>query len=179
MEKENDYSQFQDQAEGGDMALLQGLAERQVEAEKEVERIEEELKAAKKVLADVAEKELPELMEKLRLTEFKTDTGLPIKIEDHLRVGIKADKAPLVFAWVRKLGSGKMIKRTISVPFGMGEEEKAEQFATTCDDRELEYNDKTDIHNGTLKAFIKRRLEAGEEVHEGISVFTQKKAKVG
>jgi len=179
---EHDYSQFQDPAEGGDMARLQALAQAQFDAEARVAKCEEELKTAQKLLADIAEKELPELMDKLRLSEFKTDTGLPVKILDKIRASIPKAREREAFKWLRDSHNEKLIKRKVSVPFAVGEDKDAEKLLKAISklDLPVEVEDKQEVHNQTLVAFIKRRLENGEPLPMDLfGVFRQRVSKIG
>lgn len=179
---EQDYSQFQEPAQGGDMARLQALARAQVDAEALVLKCEEDLKKAQKLLADIAEGQLPELMDKLRLTEFKTDDGLPIKILDKIRASIPKAREREAFKWLRDHNNGKLIKRKVSIPFAVGEDKEADKLLKAIAELKLpvEVEDREEVHNQTLVAFVKRQLESGAAIPLDVfGVFRQRVSKVG
>lgn len=174
-----DYGMFDDRDSGAAMAQLAELAERQLDAERAVEQAEEDLAKRKKELAEIAEKELPELMQELKVEEFKLESGQRIQIKEVIRAGIAKKNQGLAFRWLRDSGNGKMIKRVIAVPFAAGADDEAEKFAKQLKEAGLEPDDKSAVHNQTLVAFVRRRLEAGEELPMDLfGVFRQRVAKI-
>lgn len=173
-----DYSAFEED-NSNQMEQLQELADRQIAAEEALAEAEELVAQRKKELAVIAEGELPELMDTFGIEEFKLRTGQKIKVAEALRTSIPKKNEALAFEWIRQQGSGKMIKREIKVPFAMGQDDDAAKLAKELEKRGLEPSDKTFVAPATLKAFIKRRLESGEELPVDLfSIFRQRLTKI-
>jgi len=147
----------------GELSQLSQLAEKQAAAAAKVADLEAQLNKAREELRDIAERQVPELMDQIGIGEFKTTTGLKIKIDETLRASIPKDKAPLAFAWLKNNGHGSLIKRVVSVAFGRGEDEKADELRQRLAD-EFEVDDNDSVHHSTLAAFVREKLRNGEEV---------------
>jgi len=162
------------------MAQLQGLAEEQAGIEKELAQAERLLANIQARWRDVAERRLPELMDDIGLADFKTSTGLQIKVNETIRASIPKPKAPEAFAWLIEHKHESLIKRTVSVTFGKGEEKEAKEFTDHLkSDLRMEYGDKASVHAATLSAFVKEKLEAGEDIPLDLfGVFRQRVSKI-
>jgi len=179
MEAQQDYSMFEEETPDLKLQELAEIAELQLAAEDALEDAERLVERRKKELAAIAEKQLPELMDELKISEFKLSSGRKIKVSEKIRASIAKKNKPLAFEWVRKQGSGKMIKRVVSLPFSTGEDEKADKLIKKLTKQGYEPGDKQDIHNATLVAFVRRRLEAGEELPLDLfGVFRQRVAEI-
>jgi hypothetical protein len=161
-----------------DLKHISALALKQRELEEEVANIEATLKDAKERLRAVAEGELPQAMEDAEMESFTLDDGskVTVKLDHHPSIKDK----PSVFAWMRSKGFGALIKNTVSIAFGKGEEELASQavarLVSLFPDHGIEREE--GVHPSTLKAFVKESLEEGRMLPDGLDIFTRKVAKV-
>ncbi len=176
---DNAYLDYvQPTASGGELSQLTQLAERQAAASALVLDLEAQLNKAREDLRDIAEREVPELMDQIGIDEFKTTSGLKIKIDETIRASIPKAKAHLAFAWLNANGHGAMIKRVVSVAFGRGEDDKADDLRGRLMD-DFEVDDKSSVHPSTLAAFVREKLSEGEEVPlDLLGVHRQRVAKV-
>lgn len=161
-----DYAAFVgvESADGGELSALSKLAEEQAQAEAHVADIEAQLNKAREDLKDLAERRVPELMDKIGIEEFRTSTGLKIKVAETIRASIPKAASHRAFAWLREHDHAAMIKRVVSVAFGKGEDNNAEQLAQDLADRGLMPEDHASVHPSTLAAFVREQLKAGEEL---------------
>ena len=180
-----DWSQHSTSEEQGvgdnAMARLSALAQEQVEVEAQIATLEAQLKDAKAALKDVREKRLPELMDDLGLTEFKTATGTKIKVGEHIRGGIPADNQEKAFAYLEGEGDGNLIKRQFVIEFGKGDEAWAKKFSRDLAQRKKKVNSKVKraVHPQSLYAYVKQKLEEGVDFPmELFGVFRQRITKV-
>lgn len=148
---------------GGELTQLTQLAEQQASAQAKVSDLEAQLNKAREELRDIAERQVPELMDQIGVSEFKTATGLKIKIDETIRASIPKAKAPLAFAWLKQNGHAAMIKRVVSVAFGKGEDERAEALREKLAS-DFPVEDNASVHPSTLAAFVREKLREGEEV---------------
>lgn len=165
--------------EGGELTQLQLLAELQAKAERKVKTLEAELEAAKSELADLAEKQVPDLMEAIGVKEFKTLSGLFISIKETIRASIPTALRPQAFAWLRNNGHAALIQRVVSLSFGRGEDEVANSCLQDMQAKGLEPEDKTSVNSNTLAAFVREQLRNGKEVPQDLlGVHRQRVARI-
>jgi hypothetical protein len=159
------------------MSQLAALADAQLAAQATVERLEEELKAAKAALRAVAEEQLPDAMEALSLQQFTTDAGVRIKVETVIRAGISKDRAADAFAWLRDNGHGSIIKNTVAVVFE--DDADARVLAAKLRNTYLTVEEKPTVNHMTLGAFVRDMLAAGHDVPlDLLGVYHQRVSKV-
>lgn len=180
-----DYTEFDDGPQGDDSARhewLNQLSKAALELPKregDVARAEAELKRAQEALADIAERRIPELMDNLDLTVYPLRDGGQIKIKEAIRASIPKPVEPRTFAWMRANGQAALIKRAVTLTFGMGEDEKAAETLVELRGKGLQPEDKTTVHNATLVSFVKGMLEDGKELPEDLfSIMRVRTAKV-
>jgi len=176
---DQDYSEFVAPTSNGELAQIQMLAEAQSEAEAKVAEAELALVKAKEALKLISEVQLPEAMDACGLAEFKTRTGLIIRIKETIRASIPKAQAPFAFQWLREHGHGAMIKRSISIAFGKDEDQNAQDLYQELINKDLHPEDNVTVHAATLSAWAKEKLEKGEDVpQELFGVYRQREAKI-
>lgn len=162
----DDYSAYinQDAATSSDaLAQLSVLANDQASAEATVKELEAKLEKARESLREISERKIPELMDSLGMEEFKTSTGLKIKIKTSIRCSITKERQEVAFKWLRDNGHGGLIKRVVSVSFGKGEDESAEELFKELIVEYEGAEDKAAVHPSTLASFVKEQLADGED----------------
>lgn len=146
------------------LAELQKLADLQARRETEVAEAELVLTKAKESLRDVAERLLPEAMDRVGMTEFSTSTGLRVKIKEDVRASIPKARESEAFQWLRDHNHGSLIKRKVTVEFGRGEDERAGSLEKLLAESGFEFDDKTSVNFQTLGAFVRESLAEGVEL---------------
>ena len=73
------------------------------------------------------------------------------------------DNRPKAYEWLRDNGYDDIIKNNVSVSFGRGEDDLANAFKAVAEKEGYVPQQDTSIHAGTLKAFVRERIEAGDE----------------
>lgn len=179
MSIENAYLDYvQPQTAGDKLSQLTQLAEQQAAAQSKVADLEAQLNRAREELRDIAERQVPELMDQIGISEFKTITGLKIKIDEIIRASIPKTKTALALAWLKNNGHAAMIKRVVAVSFGKGEDERADELHQRLAE-EFEVDDNASVHPSTLAAFVRERLRNGEEVPLDLfGVYRQRVSKI-
>jgi hypothetical protein len=146
------------------LTQIANLAKRQQEAERAVLDKENELKEAEAELKLVQEDLLPSAMAEAGMKAFTLDNGAKITIKDDVAVSVPADKKSEAYAWLRTNDFGDLIKNTVAIDFGRGEDEKAEHLKEHCQEQGISYSDKESVHAQTLKAFIKEQMANGKDI---------------
>ena len=178
------YEQYKEDDVASDkLDMLHALAEGWEHAMEEVATCAEALAKAKARVSEIEEKEIPEIMDDVELEELTAKNGRKIKISETIRCALLAANKPKAFAWLLANGHEALVKRTISMDFGKGENDLAEAFKKQNLELnpELEFTDKTNVHPGTLDKWLRETLEANEyeDLPEGLfPIFRQRVAKI-
>lgn len=177
----HDYSDFKDGPGDNLLARISGLALDQKQAEADVARLEEELKAAQAKLRDIAEHQLPALMDEAEMKICQTRDGITVKVVEKIRGSIPAATAPKAFAWLEEHGHGNLIKREVKVEFGRDEEAWAKKFLADLAKRKkpLKHELKRAVHPSTLASFVTEQLQEGVDIPlDTFGVYRQRSAKI-
>ena len=137
----------------------------------ELKNLEDEVKNAEESLSKLKEKtryisqiEVPKMMEEMHVTKLKLKDGEIIEIKKIYGASISPDNQEKAFTWLRNNGLGDIIKNDIPVTFGRGEDNKAATYAVLARGQGYEPVQKIGVHPQTLKAVVRERLEAGQEM---------------
>lgn len=161
------------------LAMVSQLAGRQLELESEIAEVTAKLKGLNEELYKVSSEDLPKAMEICGLKFFGLTNGAIVRIKEVVEASIPSEtaikqakgqdkvemmeRATKCFAWLRDHGYRDLIKRALSMEFGRGEDKIAETTKAALRGLGLVVADKETVHPSTLKAFVKERLEAGDE----------------
>ncbi len=161
-----------------DMQRLNTLVHEQLLAEDEVAKAENALATAKKKLARLSEYVIPDVMEEMGITEYKTNDGLTIKLKQAIRASIAEVNRSDAFGWMTDHDHEAMIKTSIVIekPALLDDFENADELkeALQLVMDNLPSSENKSIHSSTLSAFVRDKLEDGEEIPlDTFSVFRQ------
>lgn len=132
-------------------------------AEDRIANVEEQLKEYKKELLKLTDEDLPAMLQELGLSSFSLDDGSNVEVKPTYGASIKVDNRPAAFEWLREHGYDDIIKNTVACSFGRGEDDRASAFAAFAEREGYFAEQKTEVHPQTLRAFVKERVEAGDE----------------
>ena len=139
-----------------------------------IEDLEEALKLRKKVLFNIRQVQIPEVMKEFGLDSIKTTTGTTIKIKGDISVSIKDETN--FFKYLRENEAGDLIKEVIIVSVTS---EERKEVIDTLDQTECVYETKEGIHAQTLKKYIKGLREKGVKVPENlVSIYEYQFSKI-
>ena len=138
------------------------LAKRQLNLEIDIANIEAQLKAKKEEHRQVSQIDIPEAMSEIGLSEFKLDSGHKISVNPFYNCSIPKDRVDEAMDWLRDNNHGDLIKNTVSVDFGRGEDNEAAALKQMINDKGHSYTDKTGVHPQTLRAFVREQVESGQ-----------------
>jgi hypothetical protein len=162
----HDYSEHLDGPDEKDVALLRRLAHAQLLAEKELEVAEERLKAAREKLRDIAERQVPEVLDRMGVSKLTTSDGHVVSISDDLRVHTSEERREPSCDWLEAQGQSGIIRRSFNIRFTKEDEAWARQFEAQLARRKrpLDVVKKREVHPSTLKKVLKELLAAKVEV---------------
>jgi hypothetical protein len=151
----------------------------------EKQDIENSLKKANEQITNIERHELVDLFNDAGVTSVtvEPDGNHPGFIASRNTVysaAIPEDKRLEAFQWFETNGHGDLVKSVIEIVFGMQEFEKRLRVMKLLDDNGIEYWNNESVHHMTLKAFVKRELQAGHVLPAdllGSRVFDEIKIK--
>jgi hypothetical protein len=147
-----------------DLASIANLANKQLTLERQLEEQQELLKQIGEDLAQVREVAIPNLLEKLGMTEFKLIDGSMVSVKDDLYAAITKENQAAAFSWLEETGNDGIIKNEVKVPFGKGQDEQAKQLLAVLDGHGFSYTNVRNVHPQTLRAFVRGQIEDGRPV---------------
>jgi len=146
---------------------------------KEIEDIEENLKKKKKDLDVISGEVIPTMMSEMGLSQLKLMDGSQIDVKPFYNATITVANKESAFNWLRQNGLGDIIKNEVVVSFGRGEDNKAAEYAELAKGQGLQPAQKLKVEPMTLKALVRQRIEAGQEMPTEIfSIFVGNKTTI-
>jgi len=152
-----------EKTDGGVLKTVAELARAIAAKEAQVADLDRQLKEAKKELLKLTDEDLPASMAEMGLASFTLDDGSQIDVKPTYGASILVDNRPKAYEWLRDHGYDDIIKNNVSVSFGRGEDDLANAFKAVAEKEGYVPQQDTSIHAGTLKAFVRERIEAGDE----------------
>lgn len=146
-----------------DLSTLTGFAEAIIKQDAFVKELDEKLKEEKKKLLKMTDEDLPALMTEANSMEFTLLDGSKVTIKPQYGASIKVDNRPAAFEWLREHGHDDIIKNTVSCQFGRGEDDLASSFKAFAEKEGYVPNQTEKIEPMSLRAFVKERVENGDE----------------
>jgi hypothetical protein len=147
----------------GDLTTVAGMARAIRDKERVVSELEQKLKDEKKALLKMTDEDLPTMLAEIGLSSMKLDDGSEVTVKQTYGASILVDNRPAAYEWLRENGYDDIIKNTVACQFGRGEDDKASAFKAFAEKEGFFAEQKTEIHPQTLRAFVKERVERGEE----------------
>ena len=141
--------------------------------------LDEQLKTAKAKLLELTDRDLPDMMAEVGITNFTLADGSKLDVKQTYGARIPVVHRDAAFAWLKEKGHDDIIKNLVSVPFGRGEDSLATDFINLAQKNGYAPDQKKEVHPQTLKAFVKEQLEKGQEVPMDLfGVFTGQRASI-
>ena len=149
--------------------------------EDEIAALEEQLKNKKAEADDIGSRVIPELLAEQGLSEIKLADGSKVSVRKEFRATVPKDdmKREAALQWLRDQGLGDIIKNNVTVSFGKGEDDKAEQLLQLAAENGFEPQQKSDVAWNTLSALYQERIEAGLDMpSDSFSLWIKDKTKI-
>lgn len=158
-EQESDALQVQDEQITG----ISALARRAKSLEKQIEDEEETLKGLKEKYRKLTEEAIPEALAELGMSSFRMEDGSSIDVKPFYSASITEARRAEAFQWLRDHGFDDIIKNTVSVRFGRGEDELCSRLLNLLGESGYPAEQAEKIEPMTLKAWVKEQVERGNE----------------
>lgn len=150
--------------DNNDLKQVAALVRQQLILEQRVEDLTADLKRAQNELAHISGEALPAALAEHGLSELRMADGSRVTVSTVISANISKERSDAAHQWLRNNGFADLIKNTVAVTFGKGEDEKAEALISSLDNDGYNVDHKEAVHPSTLKAFCKEQIEKGSEI---------------
>ena len=163
-----------------DLDKLTLQAERLTAQRKQAEDQLQKLKQAEEQLLN---KEIPELLGKMRLDECMTTSGIHVKVKREIKASLpghdRVEARMGALRWLVDHGHGGIIKNQVSVALERGEDTRADDLVVDLRARGFDVEAKKDVHAQTLGALVRELMADGKVVPTNIfNLFDMRLAKL-
>ena len=149
--------------------------------EDEISRTEETLKNLKATADDIGSRVIPELLAEQGLSSIKLADGSSVTVKREYRCTLpkEDDRRELAYKWLRDQSLGDIIKNNVSVTFGRGEDNKAQQLLDLAASNGFNPQQKSDVAWNTLTALFQERVESGLDMPSDVfSTWIKDRTKI-
>ncbi len=121
----------------------------------------------------------PELMREMDMDSV-TVGGNKVSVRQVVHARIDENNRDQAFEWLRSIGEGDIIKHDVTVSFNTGQDNLA---GSVVEGLRQEYGldpaQKTHVHPQTLKAWVRNRIESGQDIDfDTFGVFVGHETKI-
>jgi hypothetical protein len=163
-----------------DLDRLTLLAERATEARK---RAEDQLQKCKQAEEQLLNRDIPELLAKMRLDECTTASGIQVKVKREIKASLpgheRVEARMGALRWLIEHGHGGVIKNQVSVSLDRGEDTRADDLIVDLRAKGYDVEAKKDVHTSTLGALVRELVADGKIVPRDLfNLFDMRIAKL-
>lgn len=144
------------------VADLEELANRQFEAEQDIERLKGEMEDAQRILTELEEKILPAAMDAIGMKKFTTKSGITIEVGTKIHCGKVTNAAAL--QWLVNNKQSGAIKSDVVAAFSKGDVLDAEALLEQLTEAGHACKMDEHVHAMTAGALLTRLMAAGVNV---------------
>lgn len=145
------------------VASLANLAKRSKNLQREIEDLEAVLKERKHQQNKLLEESIPEALNSLGMKSFQMEDGSSISVKPYYSASIKEERRAEAYQWLRDNGFDDIIKNTVSVRFGRGEDNLCDSLLNLLGEKGFPAEQAEKIEPMTLKAWAREQVERGNE----------------
>jgi len=106
---------------------------------------------------------IPAMLSELGIKSFKMADGSQIDIKPFYSASIKEENRAQAYEWLREKGFDDIIKNTVSVRFGRGEDGLCDTLLGELREKNYPVEQAQKIEPQTLKAWVREQVERGNE----------------
>jgi hypothetical protein len=162
-----------------DLSSVGALAKRAKELEKEVEELSTVLKERQDQHRKLLEETIPAMLAELGMKSFKMADGSLIDVKPFYSASIREENRAKAYEWLRDNGFDDIIKNTVSVRFGRGEDGLCDTLLNQLREQNYPVEQAQKIEPMTLKAWVREQVERGSEFPtELFGVYIGQKATI-
>jgi hypothetical protein len=155
-------------------------AERLTEQRK---RAEDQLQKVKQAEEQLLNKDIPELLARMRLDDCTTASGIHVKVKREIKASLpgheRVEARMGALRWLVDHGHGGVIKNQVSVALDRGDDARADELVVELRGKGYDVEAKKDVHASTLGALVRELVAEGKIVpREFFNLFDMRIAKL-
>jgi hypothetical protein len=167
------------QVQDDQIAGVAALGKRAKHLQKELEDLERVFKERKEQYRKLTEESIPEALASLGMKSFKMEDGSSIEVKPFYSASISEARRAEAYEWLRQNGFDDIIKNTVSVRFGRGEDDLCSRLLNLLGEKGYPADQAEKIEPMTLKAWVREQVERGSEFPtELFGVYIGQKATI-
>jgi hypothetical protein len=155
-------------------------AERLTAQRKQAEKHAQKLKQTEEQLLN---KDIPELLGRMRLDECTTASGISVKVKREIKASLpghdRVEARMGALRWLVEHGHGGVIKNQVSVALDRGEDARADELVVELRSKGFDVESKKDVNHQTLGALVRELVADGKIVPRDLfNLFDMRLAKL-
>lgn len=155
-------------------------AERLTAQRKQAEDHAQKLKQAEEQLLN---KDIPELLGRMRLDDFTTSSGIHVKVKREIKASLpgheRVEARMGALRWLVEHGHGGVIKNQVSVALDRGDDTRANDLVVDLRAKGFDVEAKKDVNHMTLGALVRELVADGKIVPRDLfNLFDMRIAKL-
>ena len=123
--------------------------------EEEIAELEEQIKKKREKADKISSEIIPNMLAEQGISSLKLADGSSVDVRKSYNCTIKKDEMESAYNWLRENQLGDIIKNEVSVQFGKGEDNKAEQLLDLAAREGYEPSQRSKVEPMTLKALYR------------------------
>jgi hypothetical protein len=154
---------------------------RAVELQGQIDNLEDAIKSYNKELRQLTENIIPDKMLSAGSTSFTASNGAKVTLKDLILGSLPKDDVgrSKAIEWMVQHDGSDLIKTKIEAVFGKGDHNFVKEVEAKLTKMKVDFNAKEDVHAGSLAAWVRERLKAGQETPlETLGLFSLRKAEI-
>ena len=165
--------------EDNSLAAISALGRQAIMLEKDIEDLEAVIAEKKEALRNLTDERIPDALKEIGMVKFEMNDGSIVEVKPFYSASIPVDRRGEAYEWLRTHGYDDIIKNTVSVQFGRGEDDAAGELINSIRKQGLLPEQAEKIESQTLKAWVREMVEKGTEFPtELFGAYTGFKAKI-
>ncbi|HSX22314.1 MAG TPA: hypothetical protein VLE97_06015 [Gaiellaceae bacterium] len=146
-------------------------------------KAEDQLDKLKKAEEQLLNRDIPELLAKMRLDECVTASGVQVKVKREIKASLpghdRIEARMAALRWLVDHGHGGVIKNQVAVSLDRGEDTRADDLVVKLRAEGFDVEAKKDVHGQTLSALFRELIANGTVVPTGkFNLFDMRIAKL-
>jgi hypothetical protein len=144
---------------------------------------EDQLQKIKQAEEQLLNKDIPELLAKMRLEECTTASGIQVKVKREIKASLpghdRVEARMGALSWLIEHGHSGVIKNSVAVVLDRGEDARADELVVELRGKGFEVESKKDVHASTLSALVRELVADGKIVPRDIfNLFDMRLARL-
>jgi hypothetical protein len=140
------------------LGIISKLISEKLEAEKALEKLNEEAKKISDRIKYIGSDLVPTLFDELGLSKVSLSDGTGVAIKTDYNAAITEEKKADCFAWLAKNKLDTVIKNKIDVELKKDDLAHSKELTTLLKKLRLKFTEKKSVHPQTLKALVREQI---------------------